>query len=69
MRLFGWFAELKPVIVNSKSGKDFRGVLWKKTGDCVVLKNSEWLTPDGAKKIDGEVIIFISEIEFVQVTG
>ena len=69
MSLFGWYAELKKVIVNTKSGKDFRGVVWKKTKDCMVLKNTEWLSVDGVKKIDGEVIIFIAEIDFVQVVG
>ena len=69
MSIFGWYAELKPVIVNTRSGKDFRGVIWKKTGDCIVLKNAEWLSPDGARKLDGETIIFIKEIEFIQVVA
>lgn len=69
MSLFGWFAELKPVIVNTKFGKDFRGIIWKKTGDCIVLKNAEWLSSDGARKIDGETIIFTRDIEFIQVVA
>jgi len=69
MSLFGWFAELKPVIVNTKFGKDFRGIIWKKKGDCIVLKNAEWLSPDGARKIDGETIIFTRDIEFIQVVA
>lgn len=67
MSLFGWYAELQQVIVNTKSGKDFRGVVWRKTRDCIVLKHTEWLTPDGPKPIDGEVIIFVPEIDFIQV--
>lgn len=67
MSLFSWYAELKKVIVNTKQGKDFRGVIWKKTRDCLVLKDTEWLTPDGPKKIDGEVIVFIADVDFIQV--
>ena len=69
MSLFGNYLELKSAIVNLKNQKSYRGVIWKKTGDCIVLKNAEWLSPDGAKKLDGEVIIFIAEIDFVQVVG
>lgn len=66
MNLFGNYLELKSAIVNLKNQKSFRGVIWKKTGDCIVLKNAEWLSPDGAKKLDGETIIFIRDIDFIQ---
>lgn len=66
MKIFGWYGILRQVIVNTKTDKAFRGVIWKKTKDCIVLKNAEWLSVDGAKKIDGELIIFISEIDFIQ---
>lgn len=66
MKIFSWYGILRQVIVNTKTDKAFRGVIWKKTKDCIVLKNAEWLSVDGAKKIDGELIIFISEIDFIQ---
>jgi hypothetical protein len=66
VKIFGWYGILRQVIVNTKTDKAFRGVIWKKTKDCIVLKNAEWLSVDGAKKIDGELIIFISEIDFIQ---
>ena len=66
MKIFGWYGILRQVIVNTKTDKAFRGVIWKKTKDCIVLKNAEWLSVDGAKKIEGELIIFISEIDFIQ---
>lgn len=69
MSIFGFYAELKKVVVNTKNGKDFMGVIWKKTGDCLILKDATWLSPDGAKKLDGEVIIFIRDIDFIQVVS
>ena len=69
MSMFCFYAELKKVIVNTKTGKDFRGVIWKQTGECVILKNTEWLSPDCAKKLDGDVIIFIRDIDFIQVVA
>ena len=66
MKIFSWYGILRQVIVNTKTDKAFRGVIWKKTKDCIVLKNAEWLSVDGAMKIDGELIIFISEIDFIQ---
>lgn len=66
MSLFGNYLELKSVIVNLKNQKSFRGVIWKKTGDCLVLKDAIWLSPDGAKKLDGEVVIFIRDVDFIQ---
>lgn len=56
------------VIVNTKTGKGFRGVLWQRTGGFLVLKNAEMLRHrDGPLPIDGDCLVPFVDIEFVQV--
>jgi small nuclear ribonucleoprotein (snRNP)-like protein len=60
---------LKTVVVNLKSGTVFRGVVRECAGDFVILRNSEMLHDRGqvAKHvIDGEVIVRLAEIDFMQ---
>ena len=63
MRLF-----LKTVIVNTKNGKAFRGVIWSSWFGLIVLKNAEMLRPGGeAVPVDGEVVIYKQDVDFIQV--
>lgn len=58
------------VIVNLKSGRSFRGVLWQRTGGFLVLKHAQTIGrgPDGGLvPVDGEVLVPFGDIEFVQV--
>lgn len=62
------YPTLRTVIVNLKSGKAFRGVVWQRRGDWLVLKNAE-LLQDGQKPtpIDGETAVPVADVEFLQV--
>lgn len=65
-----WFRpypQLKPCIVNLKSGTSFRGVIWRRTGPWVVIKQVHILHGEGSRPVDGEVLVQMSDIEFVQV--
>jgi len=56
------------VIVSTKTGKVFRGVLWARRWGYVVLKRAELLEPKAPPvAIDGEVIIERSNVDFMQV--
>lgn len=56
------------VIVNLKSGKAFRGVLWERTGGFLVLKNAQMLQRGGAPlALDGDTLVPFVDVEFMQV--
>ena len=56
------------VILNTKSGRAFRGVLWAYHRRFAILKAAELLNPGGQLvPVDGEVIVPKEEIEFIQV--
>jgi hypothetical protein len=60
----------RSVIVSSKSGNDFRGVLWRQEGRYLVLRNAELLrTREAPLPVDGEVVIPRENVEFIQVLG
>jgi small nuclear ribonucleoprotein (snRNP)-like protein len=64
-----WFYAVKRrVIVNTKSGRAFRGVLWLRRWGYLVLRNAEMLQPGGqVTSVDGEVVIESSNVDFIQV--
>lgn len=69
-----WWRWIYPVrlnvIVNTKTDKAFRGVLWRHSARHLVLKNTEMLRPrEGPLTIDGEVVIERTNVDFVQVLG
>lgn len=57
----------RPVIVNAKTKKAFKGVIWEKRDPYVVMRdvalheNGQW------RGVDGEVIVHVDTIDFVQV--
>lgn len=56
-------------IVNLKSGRTFRGILWKQSGPLVIMRQAEMLEAGREPiPVDGEVVIERSEIEFIQLT-
>jgi hypothetical protein len=66
------YPELKTGIVNLKSGSSFRGVVWKVVGAFMILRNAEMLQDMGKAArhvVDGEVVVSLSEIDFIQVVG
>ncbi|MCB9135141.1 MAG: hypothetical protein H6636_06930 [Anaerolineales bacterium] len=65
------YPELKAGVVNLKSGTAFRGVVWKKKGGWLVLRGCEILAERGqpvqTRRVDGEVIVRMEDVDFVQV--
>jgi hypothetical protein len=65
---FRAYPELRTVIVNLKSGTAFRGVVWRRRGPFMILKNAELLKDKaGGSPLDGEVLVQQSDIDFIQV--
>ncbi len=67
-----WFLDryptLRKIIVNTKTGKAFRGVLWQKRGGYLVLREAELLKARGeTTPMDGEVVIESTNVDFLQV--
>lgn len=69
MGLFGpAYPVLQQVIINTKTDRAFRGVLWDRKGEYLVLRNAEMLKAKGeVTEIDGEVVIAQSNVDFMQV--
>ena len=68
MWLFDRYPTLKRVIVNTKSDRAFRGVLWRKARGYLVLRDAEILKAKGeTTPMDGEVMIDSSNVDFIQV--
>lgn len=59
--------KLKAVVVNLKSGEAFQGVLWRKRGGLIVLRNARLLGEDESRAVDGEVVIERDNVAFYQV--
>lgn len=55
------------VIVNLKSGRAFRGVLWDDHRELLVLRNATLLEDGQTAAVDGEVVIERTHIDFMQV--
>jgi len=68
MQLFDRYPTLRRVIVNTKTDRAFRGVLWRKTRGYLVLRDAEILKAKGeTTPMDGEVMIESSNVDFIQV--
>lgn len=63
----GFYALVRRVIVNLKSDKAFQGVLWKRKGDYLVLRDAVLHESGHTRTVDGEVLVFLAEVDFVQV--
>ena len=61
------YPEKQNSIVNLKTNTSFRGIIWDIRGKFMVMKNVEMMTNDGPKALDGEVVIQLSDVEFIQV--
>lgn len=68
--LFEPYPTLRRVIVNTKTDRAFRGVLWARRGGYLVLRNAELLKARGeVVAVDGEVVIDAGNVDFMQVVG
>jgi len=60
----------RTVIVNTRTDRAFRGVLWHRRGGYLVLRNAEILKPRGETvSVDGEVVIDAANVDFIQVVS
>lgn len=59
---------LRRVIVSTKTGTSFRGLLWRRRRGYLVLRKAQLLKARGeVVPMDGEVVIDVANIDFVQV--
>lgn len=59
---------LRRVIVNTRTDRAFRGVLWRQRGGYLVLRDAEMIQPGGqAVQVDGEIVIGAENVDFIQV--
>lgn len=64
------YPELRTVIVNLKSGTAFRGVIWRRRGPFMVLRDTALLrdtSKSATARLDGEVLVQMTDIDFIQV--
>jgi len=71
MRLFDSYPFLRQVIVNVKIDRDtnraFKGILWRRRGGYLILRQAIMLRGNEARTLDGEVLIATTDIDFIQV--
>jgi len=68
MRLLEMYPERRTVVVNTRTKLAFRGVLWQRRREFLVLRNVEMLRPHGETvAMDGEVVIMRDNVDFIQV--
>ena len=70
MKLFERYPVYQTCIVNTRTDRAFRGVLWQKRARYLVLRNVELLKVGGeTAPVDGEVVIERDNVDFIQVLG
>ena len=70
MIVFDRYPTLRQVIVNTKTDRAFRGVLWQRRRGYLVLRNAEMLKGKGETvPMDGEVMIEWPNVDFIQVVS
>lgn len=58
----------RKVVINTKSGQAFIGVLWSRRFGVFVVKNAKLLKESGEQvSMDGEVVVLKNDIDFIQV--
>lgn len=68
MNFFDRYPTLRRVIVNTKTDRAFRGVLWRKARGYLVLREAEILKGKGeTTPMDGEVLVPAENVDFMQV--
>lgn len=59
---------LRRVVVNTRTDRAFRGVLWRKRWGYLVLRDAEMVKAGGETvRVDGEVVIDATNVDFIQV--
>lgn len=56
------------IILNTKDGSTFKGVLWRKFGGLIELRAAEMIAPTAQSvPVDGQLIIERSNVSYYQV--
>lgn len=67
------YPQLKRGIVNLKSGTVFRGIIYRRVGPFLVLRQVEMLSDRDStmdpKVTNGEVLVQLADVDFIQVTN
>ncbi len=64
------YPTLRKVVVNTKTDRAFRGVLWQRRAGYLVLRGAELIKPHGETvPLDGEVMIEAANVDFMQVVS
>lgn len=59
----------RKVIINLKEGPSLSGVLWQRRAGWLVLRQATAHLPDGrTMQIDGDALVWKSDVLFIQVT-
>ena len=62
------FPVKRRVVVNTKTDRSFTGVLWRRRWGYLVLRDVELVKPGGERvRVDGEVVIEATNVDFIQV--
>jgi hypothetical protein len=62
------FGRRRSVVVNLRSDKALKGVLWAKQGGLLVLRSTQLLEPGHQPvPVDGDVLVQDGNVDFVQV--
>ena len=59
---------LREVLVHTRTDRTFRGALWQRTGEYLVLKNAVLLA-DNPQQLPGETAIPLANVDFIQVVN
>lgn len=67
------YLEFRQVIVNLKSGTSLKGIVWENRTPLIIIKDVALLSDRGQPskqptKVDGEVVVWTTDIDFIQVT-
>lgn len=54
------------LLINTKTDKAFRGVLWSETRDYLILRNAVLIAGEETP-IDGELLVERTNIDFIQI--
>jgi hypothetical protein len=68
--MFDSYPTCRKGIVNLKGGTALRGVIWKRRGGYLILRNAELLRArETPVAMDGEVLVYERDVEFIQLVG
>lgn len=56
-----------PIIVTLKSKAAFRGLLFDHDDQIIALRNVELLTTGAPTPVDGELLVFVADIDTMQI--